>query len=388
MTDTVRLGIIGLGAQGGMYAKFIADGLVPSMTVAAIADTDEAVRTKAAGLYPEAAIFDDYIAMLESGRVDAVITCVPHFLHPEMAIEALNRDVHVLVEKPAGVYTKQVAELNRVAASKPELTFGIMFNQRNNPLYMRLKEIVDNGEIGAIRRSNWIITNWWRPQGYYDQSAWRATWGGEGGGVLVNQAPHQLDLWQWICGVPKSVYSKVAYGFQRDIAVEDEVTAVADYGNGVTGVFVTATHDIVGTDRFEILGDQGKIVVENSKTATVTRLKKPERELSDSMTMDDVMKLFMGQLNAADLYETEVIEFDSPWGAQHSGVLENFAQAVLNGTPLLAPGSDGMKGVRLANAIHLSSWTGAEVSLDFDEDEFLGMLNERIRGEGKFAERV
>lgn len=388
MTDTVRLGIIGLGAQGGMYAKFIADGLVPSMTVAAIADTDEAVRTKAAGLYPEAAIFDDYIAMLESGTVDAVITCVPHFLHPEMAIEALNRDVHVLVEKPAGVYTKQVAELNRVAASKPELTFGIMFNQRNNPLYIRLKEIVDAGEIGEIRRSNWIITNWWRPQGYYDQSAWRATWGGEGGGVLVNQAPHQLDLWQWICGVPQSVYSKVAYGFRRDITVEDEVTAVADYGNGVTGVFVTATHDIVGTDRFEILGDQGKIVVENSKTATVTRLKKPERELSDSMTMDDVMKLFMGQLDAADLYDTEVIEFDSPWGAQHSGVLENFAQAVLNGTPLLAPGSDGMKGVRLANAIHLSSWTGAEVSLDFDEDEFLGMLNERIRGEGKFAERV
>ncbi len=388
MAETVRLGIIGLGAQGGMYAKFIADGLVPSMTVAAIADTDEAVRTKAAGLYPEAAIFDDYIAMLESGSVDAVITCVPHFLHPEMAIEALNRDIHVLVEKPAGVYTKQVAELNRVAASKPELTFGIMFNQRNNPLYIRLKEIVDAGEIGEIRRSNWIITNWWRPQGYYDQSAWRATWGGEGGGVLVNQAPHQLDLWQWICGVPQSVYSKVAYGFRRDIAVEDEVTAVADYGNGVTGVFVTATHDIVGTDRFEILGDQGKIVVENSKTATVTRLKKPERELSDSMTMDDVMKLFMGQLDAADLYETEVIEFDSPWGAQHSGVLENFAQAVLNGTPLLAPGSDGMKGVRLANAIHLSSWTGAEVSLDFDEDEFLGMLNERIRGEGKFAERA
>jgi predicted dehydrogenase len=388
MAEKVRLGIIGLGAQGGMYAKFIADGLVPSMTVAAIADTDQAVRARAGGLYPEAAIFDDYIAMLESGSVDAVITCVPHFLHPEMAIEALNRGIHVLVEKPAGVYTKQVAELNRVAASKPELTFGIMFNQRNNPLYMRLKEIVDNGEIGAIRRSNWIITNWWRPQGYYDQSAWRATWGGEGGGVLVNQAPHQLDLWQWICGVPQSVYSKVAYGFQRDIAVEDEVTAVADYGNGVTGVFVTATHDLVGTDRFEILGDQGKIVVENSKTATVTRLKKPERELSDAMTMDDVMKLFMGQLDAAELYDTEVIEFDSPWGAQHSGVLENFAQAVLHGTPLLAPGSDGMKGVRLANAIHLSSWTGTEVSLDFDEDEFLGMLNERIRGEGKFAERV
>ncbi|MGO4433754.1 Gfo/Idh/MocA family protein, partial [Paenarthrobacter sp. RAF9] len=262
-----------------------------------------------------------------------------------------------------------------------------MFNQRNNPLYKKLKEIVDNGEIGSIRRTNWIITNWWRPQGYYNSSEWRATWGGEGGGVLVNQAPHQLDLWQWICGVPKSVYSKVAFGFRRDIAVEDEVTAVVDYGDGATGVFVTATHDIVGTDRFEILGDQGKIVVEDSKVATVTRLVKPEREISDSMGMDDVRKLFMGQLNREELYSTEVIEFESVWGGQHAGVLENFAANILDGTPLLAPGSDGINGVRLANAIHLSSWTGKEVALDFDEDEFLQELNKRIADEGKFPER-
>ena len=240
--------------------------------------------------------------MLESGDVDAVVTCVPHFLHPEMGIETLKRGLHALVEKPAGVYTKQVKELNAFAASKPELTFGIMFNQRNNPLYQRLKEIVDDGEIGNIRRTNWIITTWWRPQGYYNSSEWRATWGGEGGGVLVNQAPHQLDLWQWICGVPKSVFAKVAYGFRRDIAVEDEVTAVVDYGDGATGVFVTATHDLTGTDRFEILGDQGKIVVTDSKTATVTRLSLPERELSDGMGMDDVRKLFMGELNSEEYY--------------------------------------------------------------------------------------
>ena len=388
MTEQVRLGIIGLGAQGSMYAKFIADGLVPGMKIGAITDTDPARAAQAAELYPDVKLYTDYIEMIESGDVDAIITCVPHFLHPQMGIAALSRGIHALVEKPAGVYTKQVEELNALAATKPELSFGIMFNQRNNPLYIRLKEIVDNGEIGDIRRSNWIITNWWRPQGYYDQSAWRATWGGEGGGVLVNQAPHQLDLWQWICGVPKSVYAKVAYGFRRNIAVEDEVTAVADYGDGVTGVFVTATHDLIGTDRFEILGDQGKIVVENSKTATVTRLKKPERELSESMDMSDVMKLFTGQLDSSELYTTEVIEFDSAWGAQHSGVLQNFAENILDGTPLLAPGSDGIKGVRLANAIHLSSWTGKEVSLDFDENEFLGELNNRIRTEGKFAEQV
>jgi predicted dehydrogenase len=387
MTEKVRLGIIGLGAQGGMYAKFITDGMVPNMVVGAISDTDPAKADVAAAAYPGVPFFLDYREMLDSGTVDAVVTTVPHYLHPEMGMEALKRDIHALVEKPAGVYTKQVEELNAFAATKPNLSFAIMFNQRNNPLYKRLKEIVEGGEIGRILRTNWIITTWWRPQGYYDQSEWRATWGGEGGGVLVNQAPHQLDLWQWICGVPQSVYAKVSYGFRRDIAVEDEVTAVVDYGDGATGVFVTATHDLIGTDRFEILGDAGKIVVENSKTATVSRLRKPERELSESLSMADVMKLFMGQGNTDEYYTQEVLEFDSPWGAQHSGVLENFAANILDGTPLLAPGSDGVKGVRLANAIHLSSWTGREVPLDFDEDEFLEQLNARIRSEGKFAER-
>ncbi len=387
MTEKVRLGIIGFGAQGSMYAKFIADGMVPNMVIGAICDTDPTKAALVAADYPDVPFFEDYIMMLDSGTVDAVITTVPHFLHPEMGIEALRRDIHALVEKPAGVYTKQVDELNAFAASKPELSFGIMFNQRNNPLYKRLKEVVEGGEIGSILRTNWIITTWWRPQGYYNQSEWRATWGGEGGGVLVNQAPHQLDLWQWICGVPRSVFAKVSYGFRRDIAVEDEVTAVVDYGNGATGVFVTATHDLVGTDRFEILGDAGKIVVENSKTATVTRLTKPERELSAGMDMGDVMKLFTGQLDSDELYSTETIEFDSVWGAQHAGVLENFAANILTGTPLLAPGSDGVKGVRLANAIHLSSWLGKEVPLDFDEDQFLAELNTRIREEGKFPER-
>jgi predicted dehydrogenase len=387
MSRKVRLGIVGFGAQGSSYAKFIADGLVPNIEVAGIADVDPAKREKIAELYPDVQVFDDYIAMLESGVVEAVVTTVPHYLHPEMGIQALEHGIHVLIEKPAGVYTKQVAELNEFAATKPELTFAIMFNQRNNPLYRKLKEIVDAGEIGTIKHTSWIITTWWRPQGYYDQSEWRATWGGEGGGVLVNQAPHQLDLWQWICGVPEKVFSKVAYGFRRNIAVEDEVTAVVDYGDGATGVFVTATHDITGTDRFEILGDKGKIVVENSKTAVVTRLNRPEREISEGMAMEDVRKMFMGDFNPEDYYTQETIEFESAWGSQHSGVLENFAANILDGTPLLAPGTDGILGVRLANAIHLSSWTGREVPMDFDEDEFLAELNKRIAAEGKFAER-
>src|SRR5215213_5065395 len=387
MAKQVRLGIVGLGAQGSMYAQLITDGIVPNMEIGAVCEPNPAMAETIRSTYPGVELYVDFSAMLDSGDVDAVVICVPTFLHPEMAIAAMERGIHALVEKPAGVYTKQVRELNDYAATMPELSFAMMFNQRNNPLYGRIKEIIDGGEIGGIRHTNWIITTWWRPQAYYEQSAWRATWGGEGGGVLVNQAPHQLDLWQWICGLPRSVYAKVGYGFRRDIAVEDEVTAVVDYGNGATGTFVTAVHDLVGTDRFEILGDKGKIVVDGSKTATVTRLVRDERELSDSMGMDEVRKLFMGELDPTTMYTQETIEFDSAWGAQHAGVLENFAANILDGTPLLAPGSDGINGVRLANAIHLSSWTGKEVSLDFDESEYLAELNQRIREEGKFPGR-
>ncbi|WP_010677493.1 Gfo/Idh/MocA family protein [Bacillus timonensis] len=378
----VRLGIIGLGAQGGAYAGFIAEGRVPNMEIGAICDIDPAKKAVAEEKYPNVPFYEDYIEMIESGDVDAVVTTVPHYLHPVMAIEALKRDIHVLAEKPAGVYTKQVKEMNEFAASKPELTFAIMFNQRTNELYKKVKEIIDNGEIGEIRRTNWIITTWWRPQGYYDQSAWRATWEGEGGGVLVNQAPHQLDLLQWICGMPKKVYSNVKYGYQRNIAVEDEVTALLDYGNGATGVFVTCTHDVVGTDRFEILGDKGKIVVDDSKKVTIKRLTKPENEMSNTMSMQDVMKIFMGQSDD-NIFTEEVIEFESVWGAQHSSVLENFAANILDGTPLIAPGSDGINGVALANAIHLSSFLGKEVEIPVDEEVYLAELNKRIEEEKK-----
>ncbi|MCM3693687.1 Gfo/Idh/MocA family protein [Neobacillus niacini] len=382
----VRLGIIGLGAEGGMYANFITEGKVKNMVVGAICDNDPAKKQVAEEKYPGVPFYDNYIDMLESGDVDAVVTTVPHYLHPEMGIESLKRNIHALVEKPAGVYTKQVKELNDFAASKPELKFAIFFNQRTNPLYKKVKEIIDNGEIGSIRSTNWIITTWWRPQGYYNQSEWRATWGGEGGGVLVNQAPHQIDLLQWICGMPKKVYAKVNYGYQRDIVVEDDVTAVFDYGNGATGVFVTKTHDVMGTDRLEIHGDKGKIVVDDSKKVTIKRLKQSEREMSDSMDMSDVMKLFMGG-GAGDIFTEEVIDFGNVWGEQHIAVLEDFASAIVEDTSLLAPGSDGINGVRLANAMHLSSWLGKEIEVPFDEDLFLEELNKRIAEEGKYPVR-
>jgi len=190
--DPVRLGIIGLGAEGGLYATLLTDNRVPGMRLGAICDV--LPEKKEAADSHGVPFYADYTEMVTSGDVDAVVTTVPHYLHPEMGIYALEHGVHALVEKPVGVYTRQARELIDVAATKPELTFGVFFNQRTNPLYQDLKALLGSGELGALRHTSWIITTWWRPQGYYDQSDWRATWGGEGGGVLVNQVPHQLDL--------------------------------------------------------------------------------------------------------------------------------------------------------------------------------------------------
>lgn len=393
----VRLGIIGVGTQGSFYANLLtgqssfpgmpASGVKPEqIALGALCDIDPAVKAKCAERFAGVPFYDDWKAMVTSGQVDAVVTTVPHYLHPEMAVYALDHGVHALVDKPAGVYTKQVREMNEFAATRPDLTFAIMFNQRTNKLYQRLKEIIASGELGNIRRTNWIINSWWRPQSYYDQSAWRATWGGEGGGVLVNQAPHQLDLWQWICGMPKTISAKVIYGAHRRIAVDNDVTAVAGYENGATAVFITCTHDVLGTDRLEIDLDGGKIVVEDSKKATVYRLRKPEPEMNATMDMMTVGRMVMGG-KLDELFSTETIENSDGWGKQHLTVMENFAANILDGTPLIAPGAEGIHGVALANAILLSSWLGKEVELPIDEDLYLSELNKRIAEEGKFPTR-
>ncbi|MGP6140493.1 MULTISPECIES: Gfo/Idh/MocA family protein [unclassified Jeotgalibaca] len=392
MVDKVKLGIIGYGAEGGMYANFFKtqDERLNSdlIELVAICDNDPVKKEKVAEDFPGLPFFDNYLDLLDSGLVNAIVTTVPHYDHCVMGIDALNRGIHLLGEKPAGVYTKEVKRLIETAEKNPETTFAIFFNQRTNPLYRRVKQLMEEGAIGELQRATWIITTWWRPQGYYNQSSWRATWGGEGGGVLVNQAPHQLDLLQWICGKPEKVFAKMKYGAGRDIVVENEVNALLDFGNGATGSFITCTNDLTGTDRLEIFGSKGKIVVEGSKKLIVTQLVKPEEELSENMAMEDVMKLFMGQLNADEMYSVTTEEFQQKMGDQHIEVFNNFASHIVNGTELLAPGSEGINGVRLANSMHLSEWLGKEVEYDHDSDLYLEELNKRIAEEGKFETRA
>ena len=395
--EKIKLGIIGVGAQGGAYAGFLTGrggmpGMPPApqpehMELGALCDIDPEKEKMCKEKYPEFPFFKDWKEMVDSGKVDAVVTTVPHYLHHEIAIYCLEHGMNVLVEKPAGVRAKDVMAMNKCAAEHPDVAFGIMFNQRTNKLYQKIKEIVASGELGEIRRSNWIINTWWRPDSYYQQSEWRATWGGEGGGVLVNQAPHQLDLWQWICGIPKTVYAKRLCGCHRKIDVENAVTIVTTYENGATGSFITCTHDAIGTDRLEIDLDKGKIVVEDSKKATIYRMKKSEAEMNDTMSMMEVAMLTMGNSAGGGLYDIEEFENTDGWGVQHVTVMENFAQHILTGSPLLAPGSDGINGVNLANATQLSSWLGKEVDNPVDPELDAAELNKRIAAEGKFPVR-
>ncbi len=364
--EKVRVGIIGFGNMGSGHARRIADGQVPEMELTAICDIKPDRLAWGKTFLPESvATFENGIEMMESGLVDAIIIAVPHYDHPTFAIEGFKHGLHVMCEKPAGVYAKQVREMNELA-EKSNVTFGMMFNQRTNCVYRKMKEIVESGEMGAIRRTNWIITNWYRPQKYYDSGAWRATWSGEGGGVLLNQCPHQLDLFQWICGMPKSVQSHVHLGKWHDIEVEDDVTAYFEYENGATGTFITTTGDCPGSNRFEITLEKGKLVVEDDKLYK-WEMEMPEPEYTRTCT---------NPFGAPKVEFTEV-ETDG-LNEQHNGVLKAFAANILHGTPLIANGIEGIRGVRLSNAIHLSSFLDKTVEIPVDEDVYYAELMKRV----------
>ncbi len=362
----IRFGIIGMGNMGTAHAKNFLNGDVREMRITAVADiVPEKLEWSAKNL-PWAKRYNTATELMESGEVDAVIICVPHYFHPPLVIEALKNGLHVVSEKPAGVYTKQVREMNEFAA-KQDKTFAMMFNQRTNCVYRKIKEIVDSKEYGDIRRVNWIITDWYRTQAYYNSGGWRATWVGEGGGVLLNQSPHQLDLWQWLCGMPSKIRAFCHEGKWHDIEVEDDVTIYAEYPNGATGVFITTTGDYPGSNRLEITMDKAKLVCENGSKITLY-------ELAESL-QENIVNCESGftsiDIKAIDV-ETDGIN------DQHTGVLNAFADHILFGTPLIANGDEGIRGLMISNAAHYSSWTGETVELPIDEDKYYELLMKKV----------
>ena len=368
MGKKIKLGIIGIGNMGTGHINNLKQGLCPDIELAAVCDVKPGRLNwvKEQNLGDSIAYFDNAIEMLDSGVIDSCLVAVPHYYHTVYAIECMKRGIHVMVEKPAGVYVNQVIEMNEEAKKHPEVVFGMMFNQRTDCVYRKLKELISSGEYGEIRRTNWVITAWYRTQAYYDSGDWRATWSGEGGGVLLNQCPHQLDLWQWICGMPKKVMSHVHYGKWHDIEVEDDVTIYVEYENGASGVFVTSTGDAHGTNRFEIQMDRAKFVVEGN------RLYMEEYEMPEPEWTRTCKSGFETVPAKASYVETDG---ESP---QHVGVLNAWANAILNGGELVARGEEGINALTISNAAHLSSFLGREVEIPLDNDLFQEELMKRV----------
>lgn len=368
--DNVRFGVVGLGNMGSFHVDSFPS--LKGATLAAICDASQK-NLENVGKKTDATRFGDYHEMLAAGVIDAVLIATPHVLHPEIALAAFDKGVHVLCEKPLAVTVKQGRAVIDAANKHPNLKFGMMFQQRTMPIYKKLRELITEGELGEISRITWIVTDWFRTWAYYASGGWRATWAGEGGGVLINQCPHNLDLIQWLTGMTPSRVTAVGFvGKTHPIEVEDEVSAILEYPNGAIGHFVTSTGEAPGTNRLEIVGDRGRIVCENDKLH-FSRTRKGVRE-----TRETSKEAFA---------KVQTWEIEIPHGggdmAGHKLVTQNFVDAILKGEPLIAPGADGLRQLELGNSILMAALTRKPVELPLDSDaydQFIADVTKRYGG--------
>lgn len=360
---TVRLGIVGLGNMGSAHARSILGGAVPDCQLAAVCDENAG----AGGRFPGVPFFQDPGEMMNPSVVDAVLIATPHYSHVPLGTAALGAGLHLLMEKPISVHKADCQRLiSAYRKRRGRQVFSAMFNQRTDSLYLKIRDLVRGGELGEIRRVNWIITDWFRTEAYYSSGGWRATWAGEGGGVLLNQCPHNLDLYQWIFGMPATVRGFCTMGRYHDIEVEDDVTAYFEHRNGATGVFITSTGESPGTNRLEVAGERGKLVMEGGKLS-FTRNEIPMSEFSASSTEGFARP---GVWNVGIPVEQH--------GEQHVGILKNFVGAILRGEELLAPGSEGINSVELGNAILMSSLLGKKIDLPMSGAAYAKLLKKLV----------
>src|SRR5690349_6907858 len=257
----VRLGIIGLGNIGQHHHAYLSAGKVAGASLVAVSDAVPEKLEK----YKLLKTFVAGEELIGSGLVDAVIIATPHYQHTTLGIAALQAGVHAMVEKPISAHKADAERLIAAHRQNPKAIFAGMFQLRAEPRYLKMKKLIQDGELGEIVRMSWIITDWYRTEAYYASGGWRATWKGEGGGVLLNQCLHNLDVLQWLLGMPARVRGFCQLGRFHQIEVEDNVSAFFEYHNRATGIFVTSTGEAPGTNRLEIAGTRGKIVLERDQ---------------------------------------------------------------------------------------------------------------------------
>ncbi|MFC1976458.1 Gfo/Idh/MocA family protein [Chloroflexota bacterium] len=370
MSEKLKIAVIGMGNMGYPHTKDIID--LPNTELIAVCDTDQERADEVAAQF-EVKAYYNYKALLEQPGLDSIIIATPHYDHTPISINAFEKGIHVLVEKPIAVHTKDARKMIDAYESAkqeyPDLVFSAMFMQRTYGFWQKIKDLIDSGEIGKLVRTTWIITDWFRPQIYYDSGGWRATWAGEGGGVLLNQCPHNLDLYQWFVGMPDRVTGFATIGKYHHIEVEDEVTAYFEYDNGMVGHFITTTAESPGTNRLEIVGEKGKLIFEKG-------------QLTFYRNRQSMFKFIEEATGSFDKVENWVVEIPFKHHGQpgHKLIIENFAKAILKGEELIAPAVEGINSVMLGNAIMLSSFLNKTVDIPIDEGAYEKKLQAFIKG--------
>ncbi len=368
MSETVKLAVIGTGIMGRAHLKDVA--ALDNTELVAVCDVYRPAADQYAAETHTTAYYD-YRDLLEHQPLDAIIIATPHYDHPQVSIAALRKGIHVLVEKPIAVHVKEgrrmIDAYEEARRQYPNLVFSAVFMQRTYGYWRVIKKMIDEGELGRLVRVTWLITDWFRTQRYYDNGGWRATWQGEGGGVLLNQCPHNLDLYQWFVGMPQRVTGFASLGKYHRIEVEDEVTAYFEHENGMIGHFITSTAELPGTNRLEIVGEKGKLVYEDKKL-TLFR---------NQHSMFEQIEQAAGGFDKVD-YERVEVPYEHHGQPGHRFIIENFANAILHGERLIAPAAEGLNSVMLANAILLSSFEGRTIDLPLDEDAYADKLQALI----------
>jgi predicted dehydrogenase len=357
--------------MGGNHADSVLSGKVKRVELAAVSDVDPAKLDPFKG---KCGIFTDNLDLIRSGKADAVLIATPHYAHTTAGIQALDAGLHVMVEKPISVHKADCERLIAAHRGRKQV-FAAMFNQRTDPRSRKVKQVIESGELGTLMRMNWIVTTWFRSEAYYASGGWRATWGGEGGGVLLNQCPHQLDLLYWFFGRPARVTAFCSLGKHHNIEVEDEVTAFLEYPGGVTGVFVTSTAEAPGTNRLEVTGTRGRLVLENDELSMV------RNEIPSDVFSRTTDKMF----GTPPVWNIQIPVAGK--GGQHVEMIQNFVDAVLDGTPLIAPAEEGIHSVEVGNAMLFSGLTGKPVDMPLDGAAFERHLRRLVKG-SRFRKQV
>jgi len=365
----VRFGVIGLGNMGMLHCRFIQAAGSRSFCVTAGCDCDPRRKriAKDCGIH----FFSDAQEMYDSGLIDAVIITTPHYWHPPLTFRAARRGIHVLCEKPLASSVGQ-ARAMIAECRKRKVALGAMLQQRCRPAMVKMKQLVDQGAIGDIFRVQMICSSWFRTQRYYDSGAWRGTWDGEGGGVLINQAPHSLDLFQWVgLGLPKTIVANVATR-EHKMECEDTANVICDYGSGRVGYIYASTAEEPGMEQLMLIGDKGTLTAEGGSKLTIGRLRVPISK-----------HVYASRKASAGGAEQKLTVSQVKVSARKSGhidVIRAFANHILKGTPMVATGAESLIELEISNAAYLSGYNNSRsIKLPVDAKAMERLLDRLIR---------